>query len=812
MLSGDISCAVVSSNDRIYYIALHSALLKGYKIKVTELVPATGKPVGQSILLSSENDITSKESIAHVGANSGVPYLVWFDKTLTTLKANALGTKQIASFNVPTGSGKPAEEGVVHAPRSAAAESHFLVHYKGADSHWAEVYHVALTGIKKAFDLNVLEGRGTFSASSHGATVHFMRHAMQENALISSTDPSILNKWDSQPAGGDDMTQSQEPDHAASEVIPRGGSSHAVRSVLSFPSGNWELIRNGDSSWVRVEGLAGAVAASFIDVSRPEALAKELALEGQSGPLAAYLHRVKRHIKDLQDFPAWAQAIPERLLGSLLGDQPFLRDQDSRRDSFGFHKSILVATEQGRLVALDSDSQGRLLWTTQAVKLKPGQKWNVLSIEDEGGTSLVRGKGGEFLRVDSDNGAILQYQPGGMIDSLKTTITVINDSGDQVLIPIKEDGTLGSVSTTSLSKGTFVVTLGIDNAVKGWSLGRGSQPSLAWQFKPEDGEKIVNIVARPSHDPVASIGKALGDRNVLYKYLNPNLVWITTVNAELSIGNFFLLDSASGAVIHSISHPSVDTDKPIVSVISENWFAYSLFSETTASTPDVASRSTKKIAGYQLVVAELYESPFPNDRGLLGPSLNTSSIYPTTEGEGDITNAPHIVSQSYLIPGPVSYMSVTSTLQGITTRSLLCVAADSQAIVSISRAILDPRRPVGRDPTAAEMEEGLFRYNPILDFEPKWILNHKRELLSISDVITKPSLLESTSLVFAFGDVDLFGTRTAPIGAFDILGKGFSKLQLVLTVVALAVGTMVVAPFVSLPSLVENTLLLTADS
>ena len=51
--------------------------------------------------------------------------------------------------------------------------------------------------------------------------------------------------------------------------------------------------------------------------------------------------------------------------------------------------------------------------------------------------------------------------------------------------------------------------------------------------------------------------------------------------------------------------------------------------------------------------------------------------------------------------------------------------------------------------------------------------------------------------MFGFGKLDLFGSRVSPIGAFDILGKGFSKIQLVLTLAALAVGTTLVAPFVS---------------
>ena len=50
-------------------------------------------------------------------------------------------------------------------------------------------------------------------------------------------------------------------------------------------------------------------------------------------------------------------------------------------------------------------------------------------------------------------------------------------------------------------------------------------------------------------------------------------------------------------------------------------------------------------------------------------------------------------------------------------------------------------------------------------------------------------------MVFAFGN-DVFGTQLTPSGAFDILGKGFNKIQLLLTIVALFVGVIVIRPLV----------------
>lgn len=793
--SGDAPYAVVSSQDRIFTVSLHSALLKGLKIKVAELAPSNGKQIGQSIALNSDSDVTSEASILHIGANSGQPFLIWTDKALKTLKVNKIGTKQITTLNVPSSSGESAEKIIVHTPRSPTAHPHFLVHYQGVDSHWAEVFHVD-TDIKKAYDLPRLGGKGAFSASSQGSNVYFARHTAFESILVSSTGPSILSHWDIRPKSHGGMVDPQDISHATSEVVSKGGSTYAVRSALTLPSGDWELIRNGDPYWVRPEGLTGAVAAAFVEIPKEENLADELAAESHRSVIAAYVHRVKRHARDLQHFPSWAQTLPARVLGSFLGDKAGSQDQSLRRDSFGFHKIVIVATENGRLAALDGGTQARIIWSIQAVTLKAGEKWRVLSIEAEQNTALVRCKEGEFLRVQTNTGTIVQYQPGGLIKSLKTSVSITDASGEQLLIPVNDDGSIGELPKADFEIGTTIVTDAEDNVVRGWALWKGSKPTLAWQFTPALGETVKTVTTRPSHDPVASIGKVLGDRNVLYKYLNPNVLLITALGTAASTATFYILDSASGAVIHSATHAGVDISLPIASTVSENWFAYSLFSETSSLSQDVSEIDQQKLKGYQLVVSELYESPYPNDRGSLETSSNYSSTSPAFTDEDGTYDAPHVLSQTFLIPGPISSISVTSTLQGITTRSLLCVLPDTNALVSISRAFLDPRRPVGRDATAAEMEEGLFKYSPMLDFEPKWILTHKRELMSISEVVTSPSLLESTSLVFAFGDVDLFLSRVSPIGAFDLLGKGFSKLQLVLTVVALAVGTTVVAPFV----------------
>ena len=57
-------------------------------------------------------------------------------------------------------------------------------------------------------------------------------------------------------------------------------------------------------------------------------------------------------------------------------------------------------------------------------------------------------------------------------------------------------------------------------------------------------------------------------------------------------------------------------------------------------------------------------------------------------------------------------------------------------------------------------------------------------------IISEPSRLESTTLVFAYG-IDLFFVRTAPSKVFDSLTEDFSFALLLSTVVVLLIGIVV---------------------
>ncbi|KAF2184145.1 DUF1620-domain-containing protein [Zopfia rhizophila CBS 207.26] len=748
--SGDTPFQVSTSPTTVYYISLHTPMLGGSKIKVTSLSPVTGKKLDQ-YTLNSDSEISSHEHILFAGANTAAPLLAWTDKSNKVLRVNIIGTKGISSFNSP--SKEAVEKITLHAPNRVNSLVHFLVEYQTATGHSAEIYHVDLkkSSVSKAYSLPELGGRGTFTTSTSDANVYFTRITAGEVTVVSSASHRIVGHW---PVEGSTALTGAHPVHGVSEVVVKSDSVSAVRSAVLFSNGQWALIRNGEIAWTRPEFLSEAVSAVWAELPEEEALAHELEVEGHQNVLAAYIHRVKRHIRDLEHFPAWLQNIPTRLLGNLGGKSHDSAIDGIQHDSFGFHKLVVIATENGRLAALDVGSKGSLVWNIDLHQFAPETTFH--------GPTLKVSRGYVEVKDAGFQGSLfINSTTGGLLSSKDIKVEPSSLPGDQTLV-------------------SFDL---VNGELKGF-LGAQPDSEPVWGFAPPNGERIVGFTARPIKDPVASIGKVLGDRRVLYKYLNPNLVVVTAVLDTAHSASIYLLDSASGNLLHAISHSDVDITRSIPSTISENWFTYSL-------TIDSASGSTFK--GYQLVVAELFESAIPDDRGPLGASSNSSTLLPSSV-RGDAAK-PHVLSQTYLIPEEISHMTVTQTKQGITSRELLVTLPESNSVVGIPCNVIDPRRPVGRDPTAQEATEGLTRYTPAIIFDPKWHLNHKYEVMGVKGVITSESGLESTSLVFAYG-FDVFGTRVAPSFAFDVLGKGFNKVQMLATVAALFVGVLFVAPLV----------------
>lgn len=778
----DLPLQVSVNVNKVFLVSLHGNLLS-YSLKVTVLDTLTGKRLDE-ITIGTKGDVNSEKDVMFVGANSAAPIVAWTDESLTKLRVNVLGTKNKQEF--PLGPETTSVE--IHAPHLVQSQPHFLVHSQTKIGSRAEVYHIDLktSSIKKAYDLPHLKGSSAFSTSSEGANVYFTRITENEMTLTASSSDTALGRWPIK-AGN----YSAGAVHAVSEVVKKSSDNYAVRSAAVTDSDDWVIFRNGELSWSRPEGMSAAVAAIWAEIPESEALAKTLEAEAHSNPVSAYIHRINRHIDDLQYLPDYLASIPQRLLSSILGTES--TKTSLTRDSFGFNKIIILATRRGRVYGLNAGDHGKMIWTRKAFEFGPGEAWDVkgLDVDDVQGHVTIRGAQGEYIVVKTETGKAIEIMPPGSWPPVQSTVSVDTPSG-KFLLTVGKDGKVGNIPAAWAPKDTIVVQ-GANGELKGLRFavdGTQSTEETTWIFSVPGSQTIVNVATRPAHDPVASIGRVLGDRGVKYKYLNHNTMVVAATDHVASTLTTYLLDTVSGEILSSATYEGVDTSKAVHCAMSENWFACSFFGQYA-----LKDNPAQFLKGYQLAVSDLYESEDSNDRGPLGESANFSSLHPVDLPTGPVL--PSVVAQTFIFAAPISALAVTETRQGITTRQLLAYLPETHAIFGIPRHVLEPRRIVGRDPTPAEAEEGLMKYHPAIEVDPKLVITHERDVLGIQKIITAPAVVESTSLVLAFG-IDVFGTRTAPSFVFDILGRGFNKLSLLGTVAALMAGVMALGPLVSL--------------
>lgn len=786
----DIPLQVSTDIASIYIVSLHGSP-SSYSVKTTSVDPSTGRRVDQWTV-GTKGDVATAEDVMFVGGNSAAPIIAW--KSNDKLSIQILGTKTKHDIALAS----DVEFVDIQAPYLKESQARFLVHMASKSGNRAEVFKVDIKNaqIKKTHELPQLPGRGSFSTSCEGANVYFTRITDDEIQVLPSDSHEGVARWKIQ------LGSAVKPIHSVSEVIHKSGSDYAVRTAIFTEDNDWIQIRNGERDWVRHEGLSGSVAAVWAEIPEQENLAKVLAGEVDTNPISAYVNRVLRHIDGLQYLPGYLASIPGNILASIAGDEPSSSDGSLYADVFGFNKIIVLVTRRGRFYGLDTGNKGAVLWTKDVLPQAAGESLSVkgFAVTDETGVVALRGSRGESVLIRATDGHVDEAKTANSATPVISSTAVVDGEASSWLLALGPDGnpadeTLGG----QLADQTFIVR-GEGESVKGIKIvadGKKAKKQDIWEIKALGGQRVVDVATLPAHDATASIGRVLGDRQVQYKYLNPNTAVVAFIDDKASSLSVKLIDTISGQVLAAETHQGVDASKSVSCTMAENWFACAFFGQYKLD-----DDSGRAIQGYQIVVSDLYESATPDDRGPLGDDETFSSLAPVENPVGGVA-LPFVVSQSWVVSQPLTKLAVTQTRQGIANRNIVAFLPESRSVVALPRVLLDPRRPVGREPTANEIEaEGLPRYTPAIEIDSRNILSHDWDILGVEGFSTAPAVVESTSLLVAYG-IDVYGTRVVPSGLFDILGKGFNKLTLVATVLALTGGVLFVAPMVcstSLPS------------
>jgi len=277
------------------------------------------------------------------------------------------------------------------------------------------------------------------------------------------------------------------------------------------------------------------------------------------------------------------------------------------------------------------------------------------------------------------------------------------------------------------------------------------------------GERIVGAASLEhrewEHVPV----HIKGDASILYKYVNSNLLAVATEDAigkgDVTSLNLYTMDAVTGHVFHQTRVQGASA--PVHLAACDNWVLMHYWN----------TRKTR----FEVTVIEFFEGK--SDDGpwslLFGGSENSSRSAHHLE-------PPVPLQQTFIFPTGVTSVGVTATLKGITPRSVI-LALSTDHILRVSKDILNARRPnplggdKGKIPSqfAPTKEEAVPPYAPMVQLKPTDVLNYYNAVGAVEGIISSPTALESTSMVFCFG-LDLFFTPVRTASAYDVLSPGFN--------------------------------------
>ncbi|XP_060614800.2 ER membrane protein complex subunit 1 [Anolis sagrei] len=544
------------------------------------------------------------------------------------------------------------------------------------------------------------------------------------------------------------------------------------------------LQQPGKVLWSREESLAEVVSLEMVDLPLTGAQAE---LEGEFGKkadglLGMFLKRLSSQLILLQAWTAhlWKMFYDARKPRSQIKNE--VNIDNLARDEFNLQKMIVVVTASGKLFGIESSS-GTILWKQYLQDVKPGSSFKLMVQRTTAHfphppqcTLLVKDKESGLSSLFVFNPIFGRWSqvappalPRPVLQSL--LLPIMDQDYAKVLLLIDDEYKVTVFPATrnvlrQLEEMAPSVSFYLADAERGKLMGRRLRKDLTteetWEISiPPDLQRIVTVKGKKANEHVHSQGRVMGDRSVLYKSLNPNLLAVVTESVdshqERTFIGIYLIDGVTGRIIHSSVQKKAKG--PVHIVHSENWVVYQYWNA--------------KARRNEFTVLELYE----------GTEQHNATAFSSL----DRPLLPQVLQQSYIFPSAICAMEVTITERGITSRHLL-IGLPSGAILSLPKALLDPRRP--EIPTEQTREENLIPYSPDVQIHAERFINYNQTISRMRGIYTAPSGLESTCLVVAYG-LDLYQTRVYPSKQFDVLKDDYDYVLISSVLFGLVFATMI---------------------
>ncbi|XP_034001105.1 ER membrane protein complex subunit 1 isoform X1 [Trematomus bernacchii] len=543
----------------------------------------------------------------------------------------------------------------------------------------------------------------------------------------------------------------------------------------------------GRVMWTREEALSDVVTMEMVDLPLTGTQAE---LEGEFGKKAAIqdglfsmvLKRLSSQLILLQASIShlWKLFYDARKPRSQVKNEVTI--ENLSRDEFNLQKMMVMVTASGKLFGIDSKT-GTIVWRHYLDNIPANAAFKLMVQRTTAHfphppqcTLLIKDKDTGLATLHVFNpifGKKSHVTPPAMPQPILQSLMlpVMDQDYAKVLLLVDDQYKVSAFPSTKnvlqqlqeiASTIFFYLVDSSQGRLSGYRLRTDLSTELIWEVVvPTEVQKIVSVKGKRPNEHVHSQGRVMGDRSVLYKYLNPNLLAVVTestdTHPERSFMGILLIDGVTGRIIHEAVQRKAKG--PVHIVHSENWVVYEYWS----------TKSRRN----EFSVIELYE----------GMELYNSTVFSSL----DRPHAPQVLQQSYIFPSSISTMEATLTEKGITSRHLL-IGLPSGGILSLPKMFLDPRRP--EIVTEQSREENLIPYAPELLIRSEWFINYNQTVTRVRGIYTAPSGLESTCLVVAYG-LDIYQTRVYPSKQFDVLKDDYDYMLISSVLLALFFATMI---------------------
>lgn len=517
--------------------------------------------------------------------------------------------------------------------------------------------------------------------------------------------------------------------------------------------------------WERDESLSDVVAyAVYNEVNHGLDLIKdEIDHEQELDLLEAYKFRVATNWERLK-----AYLILKRFnVGRMLSDLVKEKDAAAQFDldvQFGLTKQLVVASRSGTITSLDMRS-GERLWSIDSgienIRALHFVKENDLIVVSDLKIYSIDLTDHKYpIRTEKE--APTGYYFESSYES--PLIKLVNESDRSFTIvrelsPLVSDSSLVHFEEKKIS--AFLLKDGDKKPT--WERSLKSNEYIAGHSIREDGAS-------------ASLGVILGNRTVLYKYLNPNVAAYLVANEIDKSIYLDVIDTITGQSLYSTRHnEKVDLNSPINIVVGEHWCVYSYF-------------SLEPIPEQKIAVVEFYESSTPDVR-LSTPGKSVDSLTGFFK--------PAAITKSYFYPQVINSLALSKTKFGITTRSLL-LQLDDGSVTYLPRFVINARRKKAEEMQDKDSEEFMaMPYEPTILIDDHFIVSHVRQIIPAKNakLLSVATNLESTSMICSIG-IDIFCTRISPSSQFDKLAPTFEKSKVLITIAVLLVMCFILRPMV----------------